>query len=417
MVGRRVWSAALCAGVSCVIVGVAGGSSGSGWKVTDLGTVPQYRSLSYAENRPVAINTGEEIVASSSFALYDGPLPGGVVPPDHAFAWQRGKLSDLGKFDPTAINDRGEIVGSGLGAAGHALLWRQGKLTDLGTLGGRSSEAVGINRRGQVVGTSDLPGSTQRSLRRHAFLWQDGKMTDLGTLGGRNSRAIAINDHGQVIGVSDTAAPGRHHGFLWQNGKMTDLGTLGGWTSNPVAINERGQVIGQSTTAKGTAHAFVGQAFLWQDGKMIDLGLLPSHPICRHKLAVICENMGSEATAINDRGQIVGSSVNAADNKHAFLWQNGKMADLGTLGGIYSTATSINDRGQIVGASVTTTNSFVGEAFLWQNGKMIDLGPGGAIAINQAGTAIIGSRTVGTSHPDGSFSSYLGSRALLWSRR
>ena len=45
---------------------------------------------------------------------------------------------------------------------------------DLGTLpGGTSSEAVAINRRGQVAGNSD--SSTGGS----AFLWENGTMVDL----------------------------------------------------------------------------------------------------------------------------------------------------------------------------------------------------------------------------------------------
>ena len=38
------------------------------------------------------------------------------------------------------------------------------------------------------------------------------------------------------------------------------------------------------------------------------------------------------AAAINERGQIVGYSSTATDAVHAFMWQSGKMTDLGTLG-------------------------------------------------------------------------------------
>jgi probable HAF family extracellular repeat protein len=84
-------------------------------------------------------------------------------------------------------------------------------MQDLGTLGGRFSQAGGINDQGQVIGSADTAdGST------HAFLWtaSDG-MQDLGTLtGGTFSEAFGINDQGQVIGVRDMA-DGSSRAFLW----------------------------------------------------------------------------------------------------------------------------------------------------------------------------------------------------------
>src|SRR5512133_842170 len=50
----------------------------------------------------------------------------------------------------------------------------------------------------------------------------------------------------------------------------TDLGTLGGRSSAATAINEVGEVVGMSDTASGKQHAF-----LWQNGRMRDLGTLP----------------------------------------------------------------------------------------------------------------------------------------------
>ena len=81
-----------------------------------------------------------------------------------AFRWQNGRMHPLpmprGFTTATAfaINDRGQIAGSGVGQGGtffrsHALLWRGNTVTDLGTLPGfGDTEAHGINDSGQVVG-------------------------------------------------------------------------------------------------------------------------------------------------------------------------------------------------------------------------------------------------------------------------
>jgi probable HAF family extracellular repeat protein len=76
----------------------------------------------------------------------------------------------------------------------------------------------------------------------------------------------------------------------------------------------------------------------------------------------------SEAKAVNDRGQVVGGSDTTLSCsscnpiRHAFVWENGKLTDLGTLGGS-SEAVAINARGWIIGWSETTSGAV--HAVLW----------------------------------------------------
>ena len=118
-----------------------------------------------------------------------------------------------------------------------------------------------------------------------------------------------------------------------------DLGTLGGSISQAHVINDRGQVVGHSMTATGQRHAF-----LWEDGVMTDLGTLPG-------------STNSNATGINNRGQVVGGPYFVANSPQAFLWQDGEMTD---LGGGWGAANGINNRGQIVGR-----NDSLGHAVMW----------------------------------------------------
>src|SRR5262245_48974947 len=102
---------------------------------------------------------------------------------------------------------------------------------------------------------------------------------------------------------------------------------------------------------------------------------------------------GSDATSINDLGQVVGVENGAyASETHAWIYDNGTLTDLGTLGGTYAYPYAINNSGQIVGQSSTASGAH--HAFLYQSGTMTDLGTFGAsssyaVAINNSGQIVI----------------------------
>jgi probable HAF family extracellular repeat protein len=97
-------------------------------------------------------------------------------------------------------------------------------------------------------------------------------------------------------------------------------------------------VVGYSSTAGG-----VEDAFLYHGGTMTDLGGLATDSQGNSR--------GSEATAINDSGQIVGyaqvTTAGGDGTEHAFIYSNGVMTDLGAGDG--STALGINNAGQVIG--------------------------------------------------------------------
>ncbi|MCA9241230.1 MAG: PKD domain-containing protein [Planctomycetales bacterium] len=80
----------------------------------------------------------------------------------------------------------------------------------------------------------------------------------------------------------------------------------------------------------------------------------------------------SWAEDINASGQIVGAAELPTGDKHAVLWQNGAVIDLGTLGGAESHAYAINNKGQVVGEAQTASGEW--RAFLWEGGVITDLG-------------------------------------------
>ena len=264
----------------------------------------------------------------------------------------------------------------------HAFRWKDGVMTDLGALpGNNDSAASSINARGWITGASDngIIDPVLGIPEGHAVLWKQDQLIDLGTLGGTLSLGSYVNDAGQVIGFSTiNTNPGDPvgffgfptHTFIWENGMMRDIGTLGGLDAFP-ATSCSGQphnvVVGMSTLSS-TPNPSTGvptvHYFIWVDGKMTDLGNLGG-------------TMAGFSGCANHRDQVIGEATLAGDLKlHAFFWSDDVMTDLGTLGGDNSEAIWINDAGEIAGSADLPgpSGSQLHDAVLWRDGVIHDLG-------------------------------------------
>ena len=279
----------------------------------------------------------------------------------------------------------------------HAFAWSNGRLTDLGALPGQNDSAIyELNSYGVGAGSSEdgLDDPNTGTAAQVAVLFTHGRVINLGTLpGGHESFAQEINDHGQVTGMSSNGTPDPYsdfawgtetRGFVWQNGVMRDLGTLGGPDTVVADQNAHGQIVGQSytnyTPNADSDGSPTQDPFLWQNGHMIDLGTLGG-------------DYGG-ANWLNDSGAVVGFSWLAGDNLvHPFLWDGRRMIDLGTLGGSYGSANWISDDGYITGFSYLAGDQSA-DGVLWHDGRMVALPPiGGASfasgnAVNDFGQAV-----------------------------
>jgi len=294
------------------------------------------------------------------------------------------------------------------------------RFVDVGTFGGPVSylandpsgggAAAGVlNHRGTVVSAADTSISDPNypniclvcpadPLIFHAFQWRDGVLTDLGALPGVNSSfANWISRNGLVAGFSENGAIDPLLGVpeidavLWKDGEIVNLGTIeGGYESNAFAANDRGQAAGVFLNTIPDPFSPFGlqvRAFLWQEGLMQDLGTLG----------------GPEASAyfMNERGQVAGTSlINSIPNPvtgiptlDPFVWDGAKMIDLGTLGGTTGIPNAMNNQGQVVGLSnLTGDQSF--HPFRWTKAEgMTDLGTFGGSSgqanwINEAGQVV-----------------------------
>lgn len=264
-----------------------------------------------------------------------------------------------------AVNDAGQVTGNAQTAAGNpnprlnAFLWQDGVMTNLGVLPGSNnfSRGYAINNGGVVVGESD--NNTSRAVR---YGTAAGTRSDLGGLP-PNNRGVAhgVNDGGVAVGASSNGSAVRAVRFNG-DGTATDLGSLDGLTTTPARawdINDAGQAVGHSRNAAG-----VGRATLWQpDGTVVDLGGLSATGF-------------AEAFAVSENGLVVGAAVSGATQfgtaiRRPFLY-DGTLTELGRLGRTFGEAKDVNDAGLVVGF-VTNVSGSPDRAVLWQNGAATDL--------------------------------------------
>lgn len=207
-----------------------------------------------------------------------------------------------------------------------------------------------MNDRGQVVGTAH---QGEGSPLYHAFIWQNGAGRDLGVLFGPRpctlpgygaepdcSRAAAqdVNESGQVVGISTDSA-GQYHFVLWADDKIEDLG-LAEWSrtaSGPgphIVINDHGDI----------AASVGGKAFFLRGGVKTEI---PSSDTL-------------DIVQLNENGEVVGNIL-MTGRQHIFVWSPSRgMTDLGSGPDGFDAAwvVDINARGDILGYTAPCTLNY-----------------------------------------------------------
>ncbi|HYA25474.1 MAG TPA: hypothetical protein VEF05_15020 [Terriglobales bacterium] len=201
-------------------------------------------------------------------------------------------------------------------------------------------------------------------------------VVELGTLGGTYSQTFYVTSRGVASGEA-SLADGNWHAILYQGPFKRDLGTLGGLNSSAFGSpNARGQVVGQAETSDSDPNgedfcSFYASGapwsgttclgFLWQDGSMTPLSTLGGY--------------NSTASAINSSGVIAGNAETATTDSTCppydpalgqyqvlqdkpVVWENGHIEELPTYGGDPDGyAIAINDQGQVAGGSGTCSTN------------------------------------------------------------
>ena len=202
------------------------------------------------------------------------------------------------------------------------------------------------------------------------------ELVELPPLSGHpRGQARALNERGDVVGEScgEICRP-----VLWRWGDVIQLVQV--WEGSARGINRRGDVVGyvyRSEEAGGPA------AFVWSRGSIEELSALTE------------SGSGTVPEDINERGVVVGASLDDAADLRPVRWLRGEIEDLGVLAG-YPGGRSygLNNRGWVAGTLAQRAGPApeMPRAVLWRDDEILDFGFGHAYDINERGT--VGGATI-----------------------
>jgi probable HAF family extracellular repeat protein len=265
--------------------------------------------------------------------VWDGPRdpePEQVAPA----AWLQGAVS----------NERGDYGAITAVGPSRSTVWVGGERAEV------PGEVVDIDERGRVLLRNvDADGS--------AAVWDDGTLVPITAPAPPewDEWPRGMTDDGLVVAASESPTYERVP-WVWRDGTARVLRGLTEVLPDPADVNEAGRIVGSAWTAPGTWHPV-----RWEGGGTpVDLGLPAG------------AESGS-ALAVSEAGDVIGRSNGSDGHEDAWLWRDGVMTQLATLGGEFATARALNDAGVVVGTA-TTGQLLVTHAVAWEDGEVTDLG-------------------------------------------
>ena len=261
----------------------------------------------------------------------------------------------------------------------------------------------------------------------------------LPTLDGSRNRPSGISNSGLIAGFVNRPGNATRVAALWRRGggggSLDTLGTLGGpnsvvqWpgvsnNSSIVGIAETAELdtLGEEWSCSAFFPSVTGRlcrGFVWQNGVMTALPTLGGD--------------NGFATSINNRGQVVGWAETRVHDPtcnapqvlqfRAVLWEpkKGGMRELRPLpGDSTSAATAINNQGQVVGISgecdIAVGQMSARHSVLWENGFPTNIGDLGGDAWHTPMDINEEGAVVGFSNPRGVIGIDFAPHAFLWTR-
>lgn len=264
-------------------------------------------------------------------------------------------------FHPTAINKWGDVVGNGP-ILTPPYLYSRGHILPLPLFGNSAlTSALDINDRGRILGYSYLHPDCQNQFTT-PIIWTPSESARyrVSNLVSHSCDSIlsatALNN--QDIATGEQSASGFNtDAVTFSNGKVAVVRHNNGFPVGASAINDGGQVVGSSDLDNvGNSVPFI----------------VPVAPQCCGLYRY------GYANDINERGHVVGSSWSiprpSVGNDSAYIYADGRNYPIGKLpGGQYSDAIAISDSDVVVGDAGSEDPLIDQHAFVWRTGHVYDL--------------------------------------------
>jgi YD repeat-containing protein len=292
--------------------------------------------------------------AAAPAATSDGPDAAPVRGAIHGYVFdgKRYRTIDVPGATRTEawdITNRGDVIGYYANADGRLdgfRLDKRGKYTKFDDPDGDlENDLTGGNDRGVTVGTFlryDPTMGEAHGYRRDAR----GNLTTIDVPGALTTAAWRTNNRGQVVGAYsdvDRQVPLRFfRGYIYEDGRFTRVDVPGVPYSGLLDINDRGQSIGQAIDLSAPDPASTNFNFLRKrDGAFARLPDVPG---------------GAQTIylGLNNRGQTAATAAFLSADRtfvtlRAYRYDDGKFTRIAVPGAVSTFATAINDRGHIVG--------------------------------------------------------------------
>jgi probable HAF family extracellular repeat protein len=151
----------------------------------------------------------------------------------------------------------------------------------------------------------------------------------------RQTAVGGVNDHGQIVGKYPTA-DNVFHGFLRsKSGRYSRIDFPGAMGTYASKINNRGQIVGMYNLTNPRVGAPGTMGYLLERGRFTTINVPGS--------------VYTQAFGINDKGVVVGEFLDSGGTFHGYRWERGRFTTIDVPGSIGTTLTDINNRGDVLG--------------------------------------------------------------------